>query len=67
MKKPLIIMRRQKRIAAIILSAVVLLIGLIIVYETKNGDDGIAVFNKQDGISSSNNTIEDLLARIMEE
>lgn len=66
MRKPILVFRKQKSIAIILLSAAILLIGLLIIYENKNDVDAVAVFGEQNENSVPNTTIEDLLTKIME-
>lgn len=66
MRKPIIVFRRQKSIAAILLSAVILFIGILLIFEDKNDSDTVPVFAEQNENSKPNETIADFLGRIME-
>lgn len=65
MKKPFIIFRQQKSIAAIIISAAILVVGIVIVFNEKENNDSISVFAGQEETSAPNETITDLLGRLM--
>jgi len=65
MKKPIVIFRKQKSVAIILMSAVILFIGILIILEKKSGDGDVAVFAGQNEGSAPNETIEDLLTRVM--
>lgn len=66
MRKPIIILRKQKNAAIIIMSAVILLIGILIIYDRKNSKTDIPVFASQNEASAPNDTIEDLLGKLMD-
>ncbi len=68
MKKPLLVLKKQKNTAKILLAIVLLLIGAFIIYENNREESGyIQVFGEQgQSTGSRNKTVADLLGRIME-
>ncbi|HOJ47398.1 MAG TPA: hypothetical protein PLD48_00820 [Bacillota bacterium] len=64
MKKPVVVFRKQKSIAAILLSAAILIAGAILILESGN-DEAVPVMAGQQE-SAPNRTITDLIGRALD-
>ena len=65
MKKPILVLRGNKSVAVLLLSAALLIAGIYIINESKSSD-ALPVFAQQKQSDEQNRTIADLLGRIME-
>ncbi|HAN21745.1 MAG: hypothetical protein A2Y15_00425 [Clostridiales bacterium GWF2_36_10] len=65
MKKPMIILRKQKNIVTIFLSVVIFVVGIFLIFD-KNDNDSMPVIAGQNETSSPNKTIADLFGKLMD-
>lgn len=65
MKKPAVIFRKQKSLAAILLSAAILIAGAVLILDSGNDSDAVPAMAGQNE-SKPNRTLTDLIARALD-
>lgn len=66
MRKPLILIRKQKSVAALVLAALIIAAGFLYLYIRRQSPESAPVFAEQGQKAKPNDSITDFLGRIME-